>query len=394
MTFDRVILCMLRLLRLSLQRELYQFFAALGECALKVTPSAFIQNRKKIKADLFYDLNHHIVNEFFTDNAENVKLFKGLRVLSIDGSTIHLPFSKQLAQHYGTYKSDDLILGRVSVMYDVLNDILIDGLLRPSSEGEVSVGKEHLKFAGKGDLIIMDRLYPSFNWIYLLQQQQVEFLFRCKEGFSNEVKAFVASGKEDAFIQIKPGQSQSFKNLPYDKNHTITVRMLRIRLDSGELEILMTSLDQIKFPYSDFKELYFKRWTVETFYDRFKNIISVECFSGKSHQFIQQEFNCALCMSNFQTLLTQSANKEAAKKYQKRKYEYKVNQSVGLGIIRERFLQIFSNKGNLNQQLKEIKQLFIENVIPIRPGRKNKRKPHKYHNRIKPKQFTNRRIVI
>jgi hypothetical protein len=343
-------------------------------------------------------LNHLIVKEYFTDNDENVKLYKGMRILSVDGSTINLPMTDELVKRYGTFnnqkKTNDVVIGRVSVLYDVLNEIVLDGLLRPFSEGEVPLCREHFKYARKGDLIITDRAYASFESAWLLQQREVDFLFRCKISFSNEVKAFYESGKQDEIIELKPSQHRSFKDLPYNQHSTLQGRLLRVKLDSGETEILMTSLlDRRKFSHKEFKALYFKRWKVETFYDRFKNIIGVECFSGTSHQFIQQEFNCALYMSNMQTILTEDAENEALEKYKDRHYEYKVNRSLALGFIRERLVQMYSYKRETEKLLEELKQLFIMNVIPIRPGRKNKRDIDKYRQRTKPKQFKNRRII-
>lgn len=143
-----------------------------------------------------------------------------------------------------------------------------------------------------------------------------------------------------------------------------------------------------------FKSLYFKRWGIETFYDRFKNIIGVENFSGKSAQFIQQEFNCALYLSNMQIILTQDAEHQAKEKYKNRKYEYKVNRSLSLGFIRDRLIELYTQSNDTQFILKELKELFVSNVIPIRPGRKSKRKVDKYRQRTKPKQFNNRRYVF
>lgn len=389
---------MLKLLRKNLQSELQALFHALGSGVKQITSSAFVQSRKKLKPDLFYELNHLIVKEYFTDNDGNIELYKGMRILSVDGSTINLPVTEDLLEHYGTHnnqkKTNDVVIGRVSVLYDVLNEIVLDGLLKPFSEGEVALAKEHFKYVRKGDLIIMDRAYPSFDSAWYLQQQEINFLFRCKVSFSNEVKSFYDSGNKDQIVEMKPSQHRSFKDLPYDQHVTLQVRLLRIELDSGETEILMTSLlDKQQFPHKEFKALYFERWKVETFYDRFKNIIGVECFSGTSHQFIQQEFNCALYMSNMQTILTEDAENEALEKYKDRRYEYKVNRSLALGFIRERLIQMYSHKRDTEKLLEELKQLFIINVIPVRPGRKNIRDVDKFRQRTKPKQFKNRRII-
>ena len=397
--FEALVLCMLKLLRRNLQLELNSFFASLTSTTKSITSSAFVQSRKKLKADLFYDLNKLIVSEYYTDNQEVVELFKGHRLLAIDGSTVQLPLTEELKSLYGTFnnqhKTDDIIVGRVSVLYDVLNDIVLDGLLTPLDQGELTLSREHMKLTKKGDLIIMDRAYPSFESIYWMLNQGVDFLYRCKQNFSKPTKAFFDSGKNEAIVSIKPSQSGSFKDLPYRKDTELLVRFLRIELESGEIEILMSSLlNKQDYPYTDFKSLYFKRWQVEIFYNRFKNIIAVESFSGTTNQFIQQEFNCALYMSNMQTILTQEAKELIDEKYKRRKYEYKVNTSLSLGFIRERLIEIYSSSKEPKDLLEELQQLFVKNVVPVRKGRKNKRKVDKFRRRTKPKQFKNRRLIL
>jgi hypothetical protein len=402
--FEVLVLCMLRLLRKTIQLELNSFFKSLSSSAQNsvkhITSSAFVQSRKKIRSDLFYDLNGLIAQEYYKDNDEKVKLYKGHRVLSIDGSTVNLPPSKELKLTYGGFdnqnKIEDIATARVSVLYDVLNEIVLDGKMCSIKTGEVPLSRKHLQHAKKGDLIIMDRAYPSFESAYLMQQQGVEFLYRCKHNFSNQVFSFFQSGTKEKIVEIKTGQNKSFKNLPYNKNSSIRVRLIRIVLDSGEIEILMTSLlDNKKYLYKEFKELYFKRWSIEKFYNRFKNVIGIERFSGTSDHFIQQEFNCALYISNIQTILTEDAQIEADKKYEHRKYDYKINSSLSLGFIREKLVQLFTEKKmKANDTMEELKELFVLNVVPIRSGRNYERKTNKYRQRTTPKQFLNQRIIF
>lgn len=397
--FEHLALCMIKLFRRSLRLELDGFFNSVGSGFQSITSSGFIQSRRKLKPDLFYDLNAHISKEYYIGNDENVALWKGRRILAVDGSTIDLPINSQTKAIYGTHNNqkivDDVVIGRVSVLYDVLNDIVLDGLLRPFAQGEVTLSREHFKHASKGDLIIMDRAYPSFESAYEMKNTGIEFIFRCKTNFSNVVKTFHLSGAADSVVTIQPKQNRSFQDKSFSKNNTITVRLIRVKLNNGEEEILMTSLlDQQEYPHSDFKELYFKRWRVETFYDRFKNIIGVEQFSGTSEQFIQQEFNCALYMSNMQTIFTKDAQNEIDEKYKNRKYLYKVNSSLSLGYIRERLLKIYSAKREPKQLMEELHELFTRDPVPIRLGRKYPRKHGKYRNRKKPKQVNNRRNVF
>lgn len=403
LTFEGLVLCMLKLLRQNLQIELNSYFTsvrtAISNTVVSFTSSAFVQSRKKLKPDLFYDLNTMISNEFYLDNDERVKLYKGHRVLSIDGSTITLPVNSNTINEYGTFnnnkQTNDVVLGRVSIMYDVLNEIVLDGKLCHFKNGEVSLSRQHMLLAKENDIIIMDRAYPCFESMHLMKKRKIHFIFRSKTNFSNQVIKFYESDKNDEIVTVKPNKNDSFKNLPYNKDETIELRMIKVLLPSNEVEILLTSLlNQELYPLSEFGALYYQRWGVETYYNRFKNIIGVENFSGTSNQFIQQEFNCALYMSNMQSILTKDAQDEANEKYKDRKYEYKINNSLSLSFIRNRLIEIFTNDKNSEQILEELKDLFVKNVIPIRPNRKFERKQDKYRQRSKPKQFHNRRTIL
>src|SRR5690606_16705372 len=213
----------------------------------------------------------------------------------------------------------------------------------------------------------------------------VHFLIRCKTNFSNIIENFYQSGKQEDIVELMPAQNKSFKGLFYTKKTTLKARLIRIVLPTGEAEILTTSLlDAEQYPYTEFKQLYFKRWGIETYYDRFKNIIGVEKFCGTSHQFIQQEFNCALYISNMQSILTKDAQQEANQKYKHRKYQYKINSSLSLCFIREKILNLFTSDAEDEQIMQELKTLFVRNVVPVRPDRSFERNPDKYRNRTRP----------
>ena len=401
--FDTMALCLIKLMRQNIQIELNSYICTLNRLPANpqtsITSSAFVQGRKKIKPEMFYDLSKLVADDFYQDNDENIKLYKGFRLLSVDGSTINLPANESTKQAYGVFnnqnKSNDVVIGRVSIMYDLLNEIVLDGRLCHHTTGEIPLSRDHIKIAKETDLIVMDRGYPSFESIYNMQTRKIQFVYRCEHKFSHQVIKFYESKKKEAIIEIKPGKNSSLKELPYNKDTTIQVRMIRIKLPSGETEILMTSLlEKEKYPHKDFKELYFKRWGIETFYNRFKNIIGVEKFSGTSDQFIQQEFNCALYMSNLQSILTKEAQEEANEKYQGRKYEYKINSSLSLCFIRSRLVELFTSAKENEVIMEELRKLFVLNVIPVRPNRKFKRDPEKYRNRTKPIQFNNRRTIL
>ena len=294
------------LIRKSLSLELVNFVSYFNESNSEklstFTQSAFIQSRNKIKPEVFKHLSSVLVTEFYTDNDLSIKLWNGFRLLAVDGSMINLPDTKELEDYYGRTRNQTnsgVVQARTSVLYDVLNKIVIDSKLAPNNIGEIILAKEHLSYTKKGDLLIYDRGYPSFELIYLHNKLGVDYLFRVKADFNNVVKTFVQSGKTSQIVEIRPSQKMSFKDKDFTKESTEKVRLIKVMLDNGTFEILMTSLLNSKtYKTKMFKELYFKRWKVETFYDELKNKLKVENFSGYSNNTIQQDFNAAIFICN------------------------------------------------------------------------------------------------
>ena len=364
----------------------------------KISTSAFTQSRKNLSPDVFNGMNQVLVDEFYTDNEERVNLWNSFRLLAIDGSTVSLPFSKDLKKQFGVVnthsKVDDYILGRVSVLYDVLNNLALDGILCSTTMGEIAIAQNHVKLLGEKDLVILDRGYPCFDLAYRIIEQGADFLFRCKYSFNHVTKQFMAQNSDDSIVEIKAAKDTKFNTKHYTQNTTIKVRLIKVRLDNGEIELLMTSLlDSKKYPCKCFKSLYYQRWGIETYYDRLKNILTLENFSGLTQHAILQDFQCAIFISNVQTLIIEEAQQGIKNKYDKRKYEYKINSSICLGLMKYKIIDLFVNKGS-ETTLKELEEILIEHVVPIRKGRSFKRDVDKFITRKKPPMFKNRKNVL
>jgi len=78
----------------------------------------------------------------------------------------------------------------------------------------------------------------------------------------------------------------------------LKVRLLRIELGDGGIEVLATSLmDYNLYPYELFKEIYFQRWPVEEDYKLLKSRIEIANFTGKSVLAVQQDFYARVFMA-------------------------------------------------------------------------------------------------
>ena len=390
---------MLNFLKKSLSIEIENFLSFLKvNVNQKFTKSAFVQARMKIKPEVFQQLSQTLIQEFYTDNQVAVKLWKGFRVLAVDGSRITLPITKELKAMYGEAKNQTrtgVVQARCSVLYDIENKYVLDGSLAPLNKGERELALTHLKSCKSNDLLIYDRGYPSYDFIHEHIETSVDYLMRVKVSFSQVTLDFEASKKQSLITKLYPGKNAKLCDKSYSKDTPIQVRLVRVELPKGETEILITSLvDSKKYPNNLFKELYFKRWKVETFYDELKNKLKVEHFSGYSNQSILQDFYAALFVSNVQTLVISEIEDEIAEENHQKTHDYKINTNLSYGFLKNRILDVFFSSESMETALLELKNLYLKNLIPIRPNRSNERNSGKYRSRIKPKITKNQKDTI
>ena len=72
-------------------------------------------------------------------------------------------------------------------------------------------------------------------------------------------------------------------------------------------------------PYEDFKELYHQRWSIETEFDRLKNIHEIENFSGRKEICIKQDIYAKILTYNMTIALKQDAKRHMTRKPSKNK---------------------------------------------------------------------------
>jgi hypothetical protein len=258
-----------------------------------------------------------------------------------------------------------------SVMYDVLNKVSVDARLERCDAYEVNIAKEHLKHAKGNDLVIYDRGYCSFRMMALASQANTDFLIRCRSRRSFQVAEGMLAGKgsDDITLTIKPSKNTKVKvrneGLPTD----LTVRFVRVTLDTGEYEVLATSLtDQEKYPLSCFKELYYLRWGIETFYGTLKTRLHLENFTGLSPEAIRQDFFATIFLTGVESILTLDAEAKLTK--QKAGLPKKVNKAVSFNAIKEQAFELFYSKQPDKQRLEQLTELFLTNPTVIRKDRK------------------------
>jgi len=371
--FSNMILIMLRKSVKSLQNSLNEFFSQIDDNLTKLTASAYSQARKNLSHQIFIDINKAAILDNFYMEDEDYDTYKGHRVLSIDGSKIVLPESDDIRSEFGSIinKNQHGTLPEysgalVSILYDVLNNLAIDSKLKHAHYSEKYIAEEHLDHCFHNDVIICDRGYASYKFFALILQKEAHFIVRCSNNYSNEVKEFLNSDSDDRTFVLKREYLSEDKRFPKE----LSVRFLKVFLDTGEVEILATSLlDTSKYPIGDFKNLYWMRWGIETYFGILKNRLNIENFTGKSSEAVKQDFYSTIMVSNYESIMTAEAQKELQAK-ENNKYDQKVNKAVSFNTIKNNVIELFlSNTDDLDDLFQKMDQLFLLNPSPIREKR-------------------------
>ena len=214
------------------------------------------------------------------------------------------------------------------------------------------------------------------HWLFsVLLHEHVDFCARVKVNWSNATDKFNKSGKTDQIVEISSSSlsKRTLMELGLDVQ-SIKVRFIRVELDTGETEILITSLlDQKKYPSTLFKELYFHRWPIEEDYKTMKYRLELGNFSGKTIESIYQDFHAKVFSKNLTTVLSIPAKEIINYNNAHRQHEYKSNFTTILSKMKNTIVHLL-NEVNPLSLIKEFQYLVIIMIEPIRHERKNKRK--------------------
>ena len=385
--FQTLFLYFINFIKGSYQDELDHFFKALFSLDIPVifvTKMALSLARRKLKHSAFIEFNRHLL-EYFYDHFKNIKTWHGLNLLAIDGSTLKLFKYKDIKEHFGMMKPKNgpaRPMARVSQMFDVLNKITIDAIISPYRVGERHLFRKHILNLLPNDLLLLDRGYPAY-WIFnLILSQDGNFCARISRQWKI-VKEFIESGAQETFIDLHPSHQSKKECIDMGLDLIpLHLRLIRVELDSGEIEVLITSLtNKRKYPQEIFKDLYQKRWPVEVDYLFMKERLEIGNFSGQSSLSVYQDFHAKVFAKNFAVILSSPAQENVKHQSEDKKYEYQLNMTQVFSKSKDSLFLLFERPGKtIIKLIEDIHALFSAVIEPIRPGRKFERK-HKINKR-------------
>ena len=285
--------------------------------------AAFIHQRAKLNDSAFPSLLTR-----FNNALGFKKRLKGYHLLACDGSDLNIAPTPDDYSTYIRYNSreDGYHQLHLTVMYDLLEAVYTDAVVQPRGQMDeqnafVSMVRRN-PVPGKC-LFIADRGFGSFNDMATVADAGQFFLFRIKEP-NRDTSAFkhlLVSDKKlyetssDFFFcrtrknlpdvphdqqkYIRPGRTFDLIP-PSDKTSVfhLSFRFIKLTLDNGNVEFLVTNLPKRSVKLEDFKDLYHRRWGIETSFLFLKYGISLAFPHSVKRRFQIQEIFAKLILYN------------------------------------------------------------------------------------------------
>lgn len=353
--------------------------------------SAFVQQRSKILPEALETLFH-----MFNSSVNTPSLYKGFRLLAVDGSDIHIPTNPLDKDSYypGTNGQKPYSLLHLNALYDLRSCTYVDAIVQKSR-----LFNEHGAFVRMVDrfnsayktIFMGDRGYESYNNMAHIQEKGHFFLIRVKDSRIGIVNGLELPDEDEydmpVSLLITRKQTNEIKQLCKDKNrykfiphkamfdylvknlkkhmpaefYELHFRVVRFKIAENLYETVLTNLDSCKFAPDELKRLYAMRWGIETSFRSLKYTVGLLHFHSKKTECILQEIFARLIMYNFAQLIIACI----IVTQKDRKYLYKVNFSVAVHICRKYIPKSMSPP--------DVETLILKYIAPVRPNRRVQR---------------------
>ena len=365
----------------SLSRELLDFFQDAPDT---VSAPALVQQRDKLLPEAM----EHLFRKF-TGTLPSCGTLEGYRLLAVDGSDVKIPPNPADADsyHQGTSGQRGYNLLHLNALYDLESHLYQDALVqkyRKKHEAQAMIAMaERQSFRA---IVLADRNYESYNLMAHLEKQSWYYLIRAKEGKKGTASALRLPetpkidlsftllltrkltarmrAESDQYRIIPATNTFDFLEPGSDGVYPLSFRLVRFPLPDGSSETLLTNLPRERFPLAALKQLYTRRWGIETSFRKLKYTVGLLHFHGKKTDFVMQELYARLTMYNYAEAIVSAEAREK----QSKQHAYQINFTTAFHICKA-FLRDAISPGTLAKLLQRY-------LLPIRPGRSYPRRLH------------------
>jgi hypothetical protein len=264
------------------------------------------------------------------------------------------PIGNQTGEELGEYTR-----ATYQACYDVLNNIAVQSSLGDCNVYEVDLAEKMIDRLKSDDLSIFDRGYASYLFMASMIQHGKPFIIPCSRSYFTAAKNMFDTDAPDTMTVLVDAPAQQKKTAKkLELPLTIKIRLVKVILSTGEIEVLATSLLNEN----------------EIFFSKIKGRLGLENFTGKTVESIKQDFWSTIFISNLETIMTEKTEEKMNYEKPAENKQVKINKAVSFNAIKKMAFDIFFNEKNKDLVLEKLDNLFRMNPVLIREDRGGLRK--------------------
>ena len=272
-------------------------------CEDPVTAVAFCKARRKLKPALFASLLSKVC-AMLGKRDDHWLRWRGRRIYAVDGMRHNTQRAAALAQAFGVPSGSHCPQMLVSALFDVVGKFPCAATIAPNASCERQELLKLLDHLQAGDVLVLDRGYPSFEVIQTLRARGIEFVIRVPKSHSFEaIDVFQEGNQADCRMIIKPSEQAARAGV-----QPLDLRMVRIDVNADDPWILLTSLPRYEITRFVMGRTYHLRREIEELYKTMKSdYFTQRQFHAKSAEGVEQEVRSQLLMVAIARLLMANA---------------------------------------------------------------------------------------
>ncbi len=361
----------------------------------EISSPGLFKQREKLNPEAFIYLMQVSLKEFYMGYQNEVKTYKGYILTGIDGSDFEIPNTKSSREKYNGKQKGQCARVSVSTCYDLLNKYTLDTIVEKYDYSETKMAQRHYETIDKEKILgdfksirIMDRNYRNLSNIYHYIKNNDKFLIRIASSVYEKENQAMNSNDEIIEIKYEYNRARYYKDIDpefyeyFSSGNAVKVRCVKLELETGEIEVLLTNLEKEEFTTEEIKKLYNLRWQIEINYRHLKNDLKIESITSSKETLIKQDIYSQILVSNMlQAFINDNDEKINQEKY---KNKMKTNSNMSVGIFKNTLIYILleDNAKKRCEMMDKFCAAIEKYIIPIKPGRKNKRNnnpKNRYH---------------
>lgn len=245
-------------------------------------------------------------------------------------------------------------------------------------------------------LVIMDRGYPSIEFIHFLEGQGIRYLLRLSSNDYGAERERCSSNDERIELEhtgsrqakVKKNHPEEYEELKEIKE--TETRLIRSTLPSGAAFAAVTNIPE-SIPAQEICNVYFERWKIEESYNTLKNKLKFESVTGKASVYVYQDFLGQMLVYNMIEDIKHCAEERLKEDTERKEYRYpmRINENMAVGLFNNKLIELLIENDDTKRRLlfMELQADMEKYFFPVRKSVSHERKFHpanKYMNNIKP----------